>query len=42
MNRKMIVEFLIGNGFFALRVNNRYFGMVPVNDRLEPVYVRTK
>jgi hypothetical protein len=43
MNRKLFVEFLIGNGFLALRVGKRYFGMVPVDSvYFNPVYLPVK
>jgi hypothetical protein len=40
MNHKLLVELLIGNGFFALRVGKKYYGVVPVDSvYLNPVYV---
>jgi len=42
INRKVRVEFLIGNGFFALRIDNKFYGVVPVKAILEPVYVPVK
>ena len=43
MNRKLFVELLIGNGFFALRVGKKYYGVVPVDSVFfNPVYARVK
>jgi hypothetical protein len=42
MNRKLRVEFLIGNGFLAIRIDNKYYGKVPDNFNLKPVYVPVK
>ena len=42
MNRKPRVEFLIGNGFFAVRIDTKYYGRVPDNFNLKPVYVPVK
>ena len=42
MNRKPRVEFLIGNGFLAIRIDNKYYGKVPDNFNLKPVYVPVK
>jgi hypothetical protein len=40
MNRKLLVELLIGNGFFALRVGKKYYGVVPVDSVfMNPVYI---
>ena len=43
MNRKFFVEFLIGNGFLALRVGKKYYGMVPVDSvYFNPVFLPVK
>lgn len=42
INRKVRVEFLIGNGFFALRIDSKFYGVVPVKATFEPIYVKIK
>lgn len=42
MNQKARVEFIVGNGFFALRINDKYYGVVPVKATFEPIYLRLK
>ncbi len=42
MKRKSSVEFLIGNGFLAVRIDRKYYGIVPANFNLKPVYVPVK
>ena len=42
MNRKSRIEFLIGNGFLAIRIDNKYYGIVPNDFNLKPVYVPVK
>ena len=43
MNRKLLVEFVIGNGFFALRVGKKYYGVVPVDSiYMNPVYLHVR
>jgi hypothetical protein len=42
MNRKLRVEFLVGNGFFAIRIDNKFYGVVPVKAIFEPIYIPVK
>ncbi len=42
MNRKMRIEFLIGNGYFAVRVGNNVYGIAPKESNLKPVYIPVK
>ncbi len=39
MNRKSQIELLIGKGFFAVRIGEKYFGIVPESANLKPAYV---
>ncbi|WP_428331013.1 hypothetical protein [Mucilaginibacter sp.] len=39
MNRKVLIEFFIGNGFLAVKINQKYYGIVPAEHKLKPVYV---
>jgi hypothetical protein len=42
MKRNGRVEFLIGNGFLAIRIDEKYYGKVPDNFNLKPVYLPVK